>query len=254
VKSDIEITPHSAEEIDQREEAASTIHPLPWWQAALFFGIPAILFALNYHLVAVPSLDGDSLALSAVALIGPYVLLLVASLVAYRLEGNTLSWTALKGRFRFYRVTRSTWLIAAILLVFSLLANWLLIAIRQQIFRTADTPDMGYAINIVSDNGKWLIFLGMLAQVFFNVIGEEAWWRGYILPRQELTYGKYAWLIHGMMWTLFHVYQWWDLVALLPICLSIAYVSQRSKSIWPALVMHFAFNRIDLGALIVYSP
>jgi membrane protease YdiL (CAAX protease family) len=253
VKSDIKVVPYSAEEIDQREEAASTIRPLPWWQAALFFGIPAILFALNYHLVALPSLDHDSLALIAIALIGPYVLLLAASLVAYRLEGNILSWAALKDRFRFQGVAKNIWFLAAILLVFSLLANWLLIAIRQQIFRSADTSDMGYAVNMVSDNGKWLIFLGMLAQVFFNVIGEEAWWRGYILPRQELTYGKYAWLIHGIMWTLFHIYQWWDLAALLPICLSIAYVSQRGKSIWPALVMHFAFNSIDLGLLILNS-
>jgi membrane protease YdiL (CAAX protease family) len=254
VKPDTKIAPHSAEKIDQRKEASSTIQPLPWWQAAFFFGIPAILFALNYHFIALPSLDRDSLALSAVALIGPYASLLAASLVAYRLEGNTLSWTALKDRFRFHRVTGRTWLMAAILLVFSLLANWLLIAIRQQIFSPTNIPDMGYAVDIVSDNGKWLIFLGMLAQVLVNVIGEEAWWRGYILPRQELTYSKYAWLIHGIMWTLFHVYQWWDLVALLPICLTIAYVSQRSKSIWPALVMHFAFNSIDLGILIVYSP
>ena len=254
MKPDTKITLHSAEEIGQREEVASTIQPLPSWQAALLFGIPAILFALNYHLVALPSLDRDSLALSAVALIGPYILLLAASLVAYRLEGNVLSWTALKDRFRFHGVAKSTWLIAAILLVSSLLANWLLIAIRQQIFKPAGTSDMGYAVNTVSDNGKWLIFLGMLAQVFFNVTGEEAWWRGYILPRQELTYGKYAWLIHGIMWTLFHIYQWWDLIALLPICLSIAYISQRSKSIWPALVIHFAFNSIDLGGLIIYSP
>jgi len=253
VKSDTEITLHSAEEIDQKEEPPSTIKSLPLWQAAFFFGIPAILFALNYHLIALPSLDRDSLALSAVALIGPYVLLLAASLVAYRLEGNVLSWAALKDRFRFQGVAKNIWLLAAVLLVSSLLANWLLIAIRQQIFRSADTSDMGYAVNMVSDNGKWLIFLGMLAQVFFNVIGEEAWWRGYILPRQELTYGKYAWLIHGIMWTLFHIYQWWDLAALLPICLSIAYVSQRGKSIWPALVMHFAFNSIDLGLLILNS-
>lgn len=253
MKPDIKIVLYNAEEVDQRKEAASTIKPLPWWQAALFFGIPAILFALNYHLVALPSLDRDSLALSAVALIGPYVLLLAASLVAYRLESNTLSWAALKGRFRFNGVTKNTWFLAAVLLVSSLLANWLLIAIRQQIFKPAGTSDMGYAVNMVSDNGKWLIFLGMLAQVFFNVIGEETWWRGYILPRQELAHGKYAWLIHGILWTLFHVYQWWDLIALLPICLSVAYISQRSKSIWPALVVHFAFNSIDLGLLILNS-
>ena len=117
MKSDTEITLHSAEEIDQKEEPPSTIKSLPLWQAAFFFGIPAILFALNYHLIALPSLDRDSLALSAVALIGPYVLLLAASLVAYRLEGNVLSWAALKDRFRFQGVAKNIWLLAAVLLV-----------------------------------------------------------------------------------------------------------------------------------------
>jgi membrane protease YdiL (CAAX protease family) len=249
MKTDI-ITTHSAKKLDQ--EKTPNIKPMPTWQAALFFGIPAVLFALNYHYFTLPSLNRDSLAQGAIALIGPYVLLFVVSLVAYRSEGNPLSWTALKDRFRLHKVTGRTWLTTAILLVFSLLANWLLIAIRQQVL-AVDIPDMSYTVSTVSGNGKLLILLGMLTQVFFNVVGEEAWWRGYILPRQELTYGKYTWLVHGSLWTLFHLYQWWDLAALLPICLSIAYISQRSKSIWPALAMHFAFNSIDLGLLILSS-
>jgi membrane protease YdiL (CAAX protease family) len=252
VKTDIQAM-HCTEEFDQ-EEKPPIIRPLALWQAALFFAIPAVLFALNYHRVVVPSLSRGSLTLSAVGLITPYVVLLVASLVAYRLDGNAMSWTALRERFRFHKVAWRTWFLAIVLLVLSLLANWLLISIRQQIFRPTNTPDMGYAVDTMNNNGKWLLLLGMLAQVFFNVIGEEAWWRGYILPRQELAHGKYAWLVHGIMWTLFHVYQWWDLAALLPICLAIAFVSQRSKSIWPALVMHFAFNSIDLGTLILASP
>ena len=40
--------------------------------------------------------------------------------------------------------------------------------------------------------GKWWIVLGYLGGLFFNIFGEEFWWRGYILPRQELVMGKYA--------------------------------------------------------------
>jgi membrane protease YdiL (CAAX protease family) len=245
------LAPHNIARLDQ--EKTPTIKPMPLWQAALFFGIPAVLFVLNYHYITLPSLNRDSLALSAVALIAPYALLLIASLVAYRLEGNALSWAALAKRFRFHKVGWRIWVLAAILTALSLLALWLLVVIRQQVLRQIDVPDMEYAVDAVSDNSRWLILVGMLAQVLINVIGEETWWRGYILPRQELAHGKYAWLVHGTLWTLFHLYQWWDLVALLPICLAIAYVSQRSKSIWPALAMHFAFNSIDLGMLILSS-
>ena len=35
--------------------------------------------------------------------------------------------------------------------------------------------------------GRWeLVFLFLLV-LFFNVVGEELWWRGVILPRQELA-------------------------------------------------------------------
>lgn len=251
MKTDLLTTP-SIESVG-REEARG-IKPMPLWQAALFFGIPAVLFALNYRLIAVVGLSRNSLTLSAVGLLGPYVLLAVASLVAYRMEGNAWGMDELKERFRLHRVTGGTWLLAAILLVLSLLANWLLVAIRQMIFSPTGIPDMGFAVDVVSGNGKWLVLLGMLTQVIFNVVGEEMWWRGYILPRQELVHGKYTWLIHGTLWTLFHVYQWWDLAALLPVCLAIAYLAQRSKSIWPGLAVHFGFNSIDLGLLIVYSP
>jgi membrane protease YdiL (CAAX protease family) len=240
----------AATHVEESGQEAPVIKPMPLRLAVLFFGIPTVLYALNYHLVALPSLKRDSLALSAVALIVPYVVLLAASLVAYRMEGRALSWAALKDRFRFRKVTWHTWLLAAVLLLLSLVALWLFVPFRQHVLHL-NAPDMGYAVSSVSGNGNWLIASGVLAQVLINVIGEEAWWRGYILPRQELAHGRYAWLVHGTMWTLFHVYQWWDLVALLPICLSIAYVSQRSKSIWPALAMHFGFNSIDLGLLVV---
>jgi membrane protease YdiL (CAAX protease family) len=244
-------TKPSVEGLDQ--ERTPTIKPMSLWQAVLFFGIPAVLFVLNYHYITLPSLNRDSLALSAIALIAPYALLLAASLVAYRLEGNALSWAALAERFRFHKVGWRIWVLATILSALSLLALWFLVAIRQQVLRQLSVPDVEYAVDAVSDNGRGLILVGTLAQVLINVIGEEAWWRGYILPRQELTHGKDTWLIHGTMWMLFHLYQWWDLVALLPICLAIAYVSQRGKSIWPALAIHFAFNSIDLGMLILRS-
>jgi len=27
----------------------------------------------------------------------------------------------------------------------------------------------------------------------------ELWWRGYILPRQELAFGRWTWIIHGLL-------------------------------------------------------
>ena len=52
--------------------------------------------------------------------------------------------------------------------------------------------------------------------LIFNIVGEELWWRGYIFPRQEKQHGRFTWVLHGLLWTLFHAFKWWDLIGLVP--------------------------------------
>jgi membrane protease YdiL (CAAX protease family) len=56
--------------------------------------------------------------------------------------------------------------------------------------------------------GNWGMALVYLAILVLNIVGEEFWWRGYVLPRQELAHGRWAWLVHGILWTLFHAPFW----------------------------------------------
>jgi len=75
--------------------------------------------------------------------------------------------------------------------------------------------------------------------LFLNIFGEELWWRGYILPRQEKVHGRWTWAIHGLLWLLWHVaFLPWQAFALLPICLFIPYVAQRRQNTWPAVIIH----------------
>lgn len=48
--------------------------------------------------------------------------------------------------------------------------------------------------------GNWLSFIGLSIILVFNILGEEFWWRGIVLPRQELSFGKWTWAAHGTMW------------------------------------------------------
>lgn len=53
--------------------------------------------------------------------------------------------------------------------------------------------------------GAWWILAYYAVLMFVCDIGvEELWWRGYVLPRQELAFGRSAWVIHGICWSLFH--------------------------------------------------
>jgi len=97
-----------------------------------------------------------------------------------------------------------------------------------------------------SVRGRWEIVFLFLMLLLFNVVGEELWWRGIILPRQELTHGRWTWVVHGLLWTAFHAFKWWDLLGLLPVCLLIAFISQRTKNNWPALIAHLLFNGLTL--------
>jgi membrane protease YdiL (CAAX protease family) len=92
--------------------------------------------------------------------------------------------------------------------------------------------------------GNWFFLLTSTVVLCFNVVGEELWWRGYLLPRQELALGPWAWLVHGLLWTAFHAALWWNLVNLLPLTLGLAYVAARRKSTTAGIVTH-AFHKLN---------
>jgi membrane protease YdiL (CAAX protease family) len=98
--------------------------------------------------------------------------------------------------------------------------------------------------------GQWSLVLLALVTYFFNIVGEELWWRGYIFPRQELAFGRYTWLIHGLMWAGFHAFKWWDVLALMPVCLLAAFSAQKLKNNWPAFIGHALTNALMFPVLI----
>lgn len=51
----------------------------------------------------------------------------------------------------------------------------------------------------------WILTYYIFILLCFNIAGEELWWRGYILPRQEAASGKIASLMHGLLWAAFHL-------------------------------------------------
>ena len=98
--------------------------------------------------------------------------------------------------------------------------------------------------------GQWWLVLFYSIGWFLNIVGEEFWFRGYILPRQELAFGKFAWLVNGLMFTLNHLWQPWILIAILPSSLLLAYVVQSRKNTWIGIIQH-GFVNIGLLLLLI---
>jgi membrane protease YdiL (CAAX protease family) len=99
--------------------------------------------------------------------------------------------------------------------------------------------------------GAWWVLGVYFLALCFNIYGEEFWWRGYILPRQELAHGRWAWLVHGILWNLFHVFWKWNLIALIPQTLSLSFVAYKTKNTTPGILVHWINNGLGLVMILL---
>jgi membrane protease YdiL (CAAX protease family) len=87
----------------------------------------------------------------------------------------------------------------------------------------------------------WIPAYYAVVMLVCNIGGEELWWRGYVLPRQELAFGRTAWIVHGIFWSIFHLFMQptlWDMVRMAITGVALSFVAQRTKSTWPGIVGH----------------
>jgi membrane protease YdiL (CAAX protease family) len=222
--------------------AGRAVRPLPLWQAAVLFAVPAAAMALAIYglwpaltALGVRKVDGR-FWVSTLVMAG----LVLAAIVAFVREGHPVTWTAFAVRYRLGAPDARTWVwsLGGLLVmgVLSLAANLLLPAVWRAL---RFTPPEAY---VEGAPALWLTLLNLTC----NILGEELWWRGYILPRQELVHGRWTWLIHGVLWALFHSYKWWVVPAMLVTCLVIPYVAQRTRSTWPGILIHFGINGLGI--------
>lgn len=90
---------------------------------------------------------------------------------------------------------------------------------------------------------EWWLLLTWAVMFFFNIVGEEIFWRGYMFPKQKLKYGKYAWVLNSAGWMLFHIaFGWQMMVMLLPTIIIIPYIMQKRDNTTIGIILHGVFN------------
>ena len=90
--------------------------------------------------------------------------------------------------------------------------------------------------------GAWWILIYYAAlMLVFNIGGEELLWRGYVLPRQEQAFGRTAWVVHGILWSAFHLFMQptlWDTMRMAITGVALSFVAQHTRNTWPGIIGH----------------
>ncbi|SFF35148.1 CPBP family intramembrane glutamic endopeptidase [Spirosoma endophyticum] len=206
------------------------IKPLTLPLALVYFGLSALTFRLCvYQLMPFLRHAGVS---PYWAFISSYSLALTALMgatgLALHQDGYPLTRTTFQDRLCFQSLPPKAWGWTIGLFLLGFLLTGLLIPTAQAIARVAvfrppaflpdvlnpltpKTASLTQFMGVSLAGQWWLLISYALFLLVFNLLGEELWFRGYLLPRQQLVYGRWSWLVHGLLWTLFHlpIYPWY---------------------------------------------
>jgi membrane protease YdiL (CAAX protease family) len=86
---------------------------------------------------------------------------------------------------------------------------------------------------------KLFLFI-WLPMFFFNIVGEEILWRGYIQTRLN---GKYSWLLCSLLWMIFHLPFGIDLIIMaIPAIIIIPYAFYKTQNTLVGIFIHGIYN------------
>lgn len=255
------------------QNTTPNIKPMSLQSSLLYFGIPLIIAWLIVY-VGMPYFNQQGLPFFynyiVIYATLPMLLLITASVVAFRRDGHPGTWEAYKTRMRLGKIGGKVWWWAIGLTIFMIVTAGMLGPTRNWIASQTGFSVPAYwsddmklnaqeapaspqvpteFLDVPLEGNGWVIIVVLLSLIIAT-LGEELWWRGYILPRQELTHGKSTWVIHGILWTLFHAFNPVTLISILPGALALSYVAQKQQSTWPGIIAHALANGILVVALL----
>lgn len=197
----------------------------------------------------------------------PFALLFFGHLVIYKIGGNVFTWEEYSKNLRLIKFNKKTLKILVLSLI--IIALGFLIASELGKIISDNIPFLqvpesfpaglnhnkpmveGYFFDVYLP-GNWTFASLYLLGWFFNIFGEELMFRGLLLPKNELSFPKYAWLFQGVLWGVWHVFWFWQFI---PITIFVAipflYVVQKSKNTWSGIIIHGLLNLIPFVMIII---
>jgi membrane protease YdiL (CAAX protease family) len=89
--------------------------------------------------------------------------------------------------------------------------------------------------------GSWVWCAVLFAMLVLNtVIGEELLFRGVLLPRMNGAFGRWDWVMNGVLFGAYHLHIPWVIPAALLDTFFISYPAKRYQSAWIGIIVHSA--------------
>ncbi len=248
---------------------STTLRPLGLFGSILFTAIPGLVCFATIHFGVPAAMEAGVSQLVAfhLALYVPCALLGLTAIIAYKRDGHPMQWAAFRDRMRLGSMSGKLWAITlgATLLVLiledllspgqKLLASIPLFAPPEWLaapfnpLKPFDIPVTHFMDTELA--GQFWIPVAYIPCLLANILGEELLWRGYMLPRQELAFGKWAWLVNGIGWMwLFHMFIPWILLTVIPSMILVPWMAQRHKSTVIPIIIHGTGNTLLLALLL----
>jgi membrane protease YdiL (CAAX protease family) len=237
----------------------------------IIFLVPAsILYIAHYYFVPafIQATNQPYFKAYLIAWFTTMLMFFIASIYAYYREGHPLKIKEFAHRYRLSKMSKQDWVWVFTILIIqtgvyfglSFTSMWLAsipVFSPHPVFApefgpagtSAHVPGELMGMYLV---GKWWIIPVYFFGWVFNILGEEFWFRGYLLPRQELSFGKFAWVVNGLMFGFNHIWQPWNLLMIVPSALFGAFIVQRRKNTWILLIPHGLMN-VSLLLIIILN-
>lgn len=166
------------------------------------------------------------------------------ALLLLKKDGYVMNFKTIQSALYLHKLSKKDYLWIIIGLIIAGLLCCIIILLFM-FFSNSFTVDSLYSISPIAvsplhGNELWYaIFLPVF--FFFNYVGEEILWRGYILPRQlNSNYGKYAILINALFHCSYHfVFGIKPLIIMFPMLILMPLIVAKTKNTWTSIIIHF---------------
>jgi len=237
--------------MERNDSPTGQLVPMSLPESFLLFGIPTIMFlAATYGAIPFLTMHFDVLPVIAWFIAGGvfvFIPLFVVAVSAAGMESIRTHSGNIAARLRLFPMNTGDWLWAAgatvIVFAFMCAISYALDALHGTVMPGEFSPDPPFLdFHGIGEEQGWIL-LAWLPFFFFNIVGEELLWRGYILPRQELRHGNQSWAVNASLWAMFHLCFGWRLIVMLsPILFILPYVVQRRGNTTVGIVIHGIVN------------